>query len=95
MCEIFHSLNMRSQRGSTVAMTFKGSHNKYLFGSCLLSLLMTTIVIYVPFLSNAFGFESIDLGEYAVALALAFAIIPLVEIIKAIERAYDKKKAKK
>ncbi len=95
MCEIFHSLNMRSQRGSTVAMTFKGSHNLYLFGSCLLSLLMTTVVIYVPFLSNAFEFEHIDLGEYAVALALAFAIIPLVEIIKAIERAYDKKKAKK
>ncbi len=95
MCEIFHSLNMRSQRGSTVAMTFKGSHNMYLFGSCLMSLLMTTIVIYVPFLANAFDFQTIDLMEYAVALALAFAIIPLVEIVKAIERAYDKKKAKK
>ena len=95
MCEIFHSFNMRSQRGSTVAMTFKGSHNMYLFGSCLMSLLMTTVVIYVPFLANAFDFQTIDLMEYAVALALAFAIIPLVEIVKAIERVYDKKKAKK
>ncbi len=95
MCEIFHSLNMRSQRGSTVAMTFRGSHNMYLFGSCLLSLLMTTVVIYVPFLANAFDFQTIDLMEYAVALALAFAIIPLVEIVKAIERAVDKRKAKK
>ena len=95
MCEIFHSLNMRSQRGSTVAMTFKGSHNMYLFGSCLMSLLMTTVVIYVPFLANAFDFQPINLMEYAVALALAFAIIPLVEIVKTIERAYDKKKAKK
>lgn len=94
MCEIFHSLNMRSQRGSTVAMTFRGSHNMYLFGSCLMSLLMTTVVIYVPFLANAFDFQTIDLMEYAVALALAFAIIPLVEIVKAIERAVDKKKAK-
>lgn len=94
MCEIFHSLNMRSQRGSTVAMTFRGSHNMYLFGSCLLSLLMTTIVIYVPFLANAFDFQTIDLMEYAVALALAFAIIPLVEIVKAIERAVDKRKVK-
>lgn len=94
MCEIFHSLNMRSQRGSTVAMTFRGSHNMYLFGSCLMSLLMTTIVIYVPFLANAFDFQTIDLMEYAVALALAFAIIPLVEIVKAIERAVDKKKVK-
>lgn len=95
MCEIFHSLNMRSQRGSTVAMTFRGSHNMYLFGSCLLSLLMTTVVIYVPFLANAFDFQTIDLMEYAVALALAFAIIPLVEIVKAIERVVDKRKAKK
>lgn len=95
MCEIFHSLNMRSQRGSTVAMTFRGSHNMYLFGSCLLSLLMTTVVIYVPFLANAFDFQTIDLMEYAVALALAFAIIPLVEIVKAIERAIDKRKVKK
>ncbi len=95
MCEIFHSLNMRSQRGSTVAMTFRGSHNMYLFGSCLMSLLMTTIVIYVPFLANAFDFQPIDLMEYAVALALAFAIIPLVEIVKAIERAVDKRKVKK
>lgn len=94
MCEIFHSLNMRSQRDSTVAMTFRGSHNMYLFGSCLMSLLMTTIVIYVPFLANAFDFQPIDLMEYAVALALAFAIIPLVEIVKAIERAVDKKKVK-
>ena len=95
MCEIFHSLNMRSQRGSTVAMTFRGSHNMYLFGSCLMSLLMTTVVIYVPFLANAFDFQPIDLMEYAVALALAFAIIPLVEIVKAIERAVDKRKVKK
>ena len=95
MCEIFHALNMRSQRGSTVAMTFRGSHNIYLFGSCLMSLLMTTIVIYVPFLANAFDFQPIDLMEYAVALALAFAIIPLVEIVKAIERAVDKRKVKK
>lgn len=95
MCEIFHSLNMRSQRGSTVAMTFRGSHNMYLFGSCLMSLLMTTVVIYVPFLANAFDFQPIDLMEYAVALALAFAIIPLVEIVKAIERTVDKRKVKK
>ncbi len=95
MCEIFHSLNMRSQRGSTVAMTFRGSHNMYLFGSCLMSLLMTTVVIYVPFLANAFNFQTIDLMEYAVALALAFAIIPLVEIVKAIERAVEKRKVKK
>lgn len=95
MCEIFHSLNMRSQRGSVLAMTFSGHMNKYLLGSSLLSLITTTAVIYVPFLSTAFGFEEISLNEYAVALALAFAIIPLVEIVKLFERMYAKKKAAK
>ncbi|MEG2080113.1 MAG: calcium-translocating P-type ATPase, PMCA-type [Oscillospiraceae bacterium] len=95
MCEIFHSINMRSQRGSVVAMTFKGSHNKFIFLSTLVSLITTTAVIYVPFLSKAFGFTHISLEEYAVAIALAFAIIPLVEIIKAVQRAISKKKANK
>lgn len=94
MCEIFHSLNMRSQRGSVISMTFKGSVNKYLFGSMLLSLALTTAVIYVPFLANAFHFEEISLIEYAVALALAFAIIPLVEIVKFFERLCSKAKNK-
>ncbi len=93
MCEIFHSLNLRSQRGSAVAMTFSGSHNLYLFGSWVLSLILTSVVIYVPFLANAFSFETIDFAEYAVAMGLAFAIVPLVEIVKAIERAIDKRKA--
>ncbi len=94
MCEIFHSLNMRSQRGSVISMTLKGSVNKFLLGSVILSLALTTAVIYVPFLANAFRFEEISLTEYAVALALAFAIIPLVELVKLFERMYSERKQK-
>lgn len=93
MCEIFHSLNMRSQRGSVVSMVLHGNTNKYLLASTVGSFILTTAVIYVPFLSNAFGFEEISLQEYAVALILAFLIIPIVEIIKAIQRAVSKSKA--
>ncbi|PWM45946.1 MAG: calcium-translocating P-type ATPase, PMCA-type [Clostridiales bacterium] len=92
MAEIFHSFNMRSQRGSVFSL--KGQ-NKYLWGAGILSLLLTTAVIYVPFLKNAFGFEPISLEEYGVALLLAFSIIPLVEIVKLVRRAIDKRKAKK
>ena len=95
MCEIFHSLNMRSQRGSIVKMAFQGSHNKFLALSTLASFVTTTAVIYIPGLSDAFGFEHIDLQEYVIALALAFAIVPLVEIVKAFERLYMKRKKKK
>ena len=47
---------------------------------------LTSLVIYVPFLANAFGFEHISLPEYAVALGLAFAVIPCVELVKLIQR---------
>ena len=83
MTEIFHSFNMRSLKKSIFHM--KG-HNKWLWLAMLASLLATTAVIYVPFLSNAFGFEHISLMEYAVAIGLAFVIIPFVEVTKWIQR---------
>lgn len=95
MCEIFHSFNMRSQHGSTVSMLLHGSFNKYIFGSTVLSLITTALVIEIPFLADAFDFTTIDAREFFTALGLAFLIIPLVEIVKAIERAVIKNKAKK
>lgn len=95
MCEIFHSFNMRSQHGSTVSMLLHGSFNKCIFGSTVLSLITTALVIEVPFLADAFDFTTIDAREFFTALGLAFLIIPLVEIVKAIERAVIKNKAKK
>lgn len=83
MAEIFHSFNMRSRRQSIAKM---GSINWYLVGAMALSLFLSTIVIYVPFLSNAFDFAHIDAREYFTALALAFLVIPIVEIVKFIQR---------
>ena len=90
MCEIFHSMNMRSRRDSIFTLLKDKNHNKLLLIAALASLVLTTAVIYIPFLSNAFGFTHISATEYFVALALAFAIIPLVEIIKFIQRKTNK-----
>lgn len=95
MAEIFHSFNMRSQRGSAVAMSFKGSHNPALYGAMVASLVLTTALIEVPFLANLFSFTKLDFKAYAISLALAFSIVPIVEIVKAIQRAVAKKKALK
>ena len=86
MCEIFHSFNMRSQRGSTVMMSLRGSHNMPLFGAMLASLVLTTVLIEVPVLAAAFGFTPIGIAEYAISIGLALSIIPIVEIVKAIQR---------
>ena len=92
MCEIFHSLNMRSQRGSIFVMAARGSHNWYLLGAAAASLVLTTVIIEVPFLANAFGFTPIDMEEYVISIALAFSIIPIVEIVKAFQRLAAKRK---
>ena len=88
MCEIFHSFNLRSARKSV--FTLKGQ-NKVLWAAMLGSLLLTTLVIEVPFLATAFGFTTIGLTEYGISLALAVLVIPVVEIVKAIQRAVAKK----
>ncbi len=93
MCEIFHSFNMRSQRGSAVSMLFKGHHNMALYGAMIGSFLLTTAVVEVPFLANMFEFVELSLTEYVISLGLAFLIIPIVELVKAIQRAMDKKNA--
>ena len=89
MAEIFHSMNMRSQRGSIFKL---GSHNKVLFWAGLGSLLATTLVCEVPFLAAAFEFTSVEPMEYIVALVMGALIIPVVELVKFIQRKMNKEK---
>ena len=88
MCEIFHAFNMRSQRKSIFSLK---SHNKVLWAAMIGSLLLTTAVLEIPFLADAFGFTPVDLTEYSIALALAILVIPVVEIVKLIQRKTAKK----
>ena len=87
MCEIFHSFNLRSQRKSIFSLK---THNKILWAAMLGSLLLTTLVIEVPFIANAFGFTPIGLMEYGIAIALAILVIPVVETVKLLQRAIAK-----
>ena len=50
------------------------------------SLALTTVLLEVPFLANAFGFVPVGLTEYAVALILGFLVIPVVEAVKFVQR---------
>lgn len=89
LVEIFHSFNMRSCRKSIFSIK---KQNKALWLSALGALLLTTAVIYIPFLSNIFDFEHISFMEYIIAIGMAFLIVPLTEIIKAIQRKKEKNK---
>ena len=83
MCEIFHAFNMRSQRKSIFTMT---THNKVLWLAMIGSLLLTTAVLEIPALAAAFGFTPISWAEYGIAMALAVMVIPIVELVKLVQR---------
>ena len=83
MCEIFHSFNLRSQRQSIFRLK---SQNKILWAAMLGSLLLTTALLEVPFLADAFGFTPIGAAEYGIAMGLAVLVIPVVEIVKFFQR---------
>ena len=83
MAEIFHSFNMRSQRGSLFGVK---RQNKWLWGAGAGSLLATALVCEVPFLASAFGFASVGIVEFAVAIGIGACVIPIVETVKFIQR---------
>lgn len=83
MCEIFHSFNLRSQRKSVFSLK---KQNRVLWLAMIGSLLLTTAVLEIPFLADAFGFTSIGWLEYSIALVLAIAVIPIVELVKFFQR---------
>ena len=83
MAEVFHAFNMRRRHGSI--FTIK-KQNLLLWGAGVAAILLTTAVIYIPFMVDAFGFTPISAKEYFIALGLAFTVIPLVEIVKCFQR---------
>jgi Ca2+-transporting ATPase len=50
------------------------------------SFVLTTMLIYVPVLRTIFGLTSITIVEYVIAISIAFVVIPVVEIVKFIQR---------
>ena len=87
MVEIFHCFNMRSRRASLFSMP---KQNKWLWGAAILALVLTVIVVEVPFLAEMFGFMELPLEALACAIGLAFLIIPIMEVYKAVMRSIEK-----
>ncbi|MCI1310311.1 MAG: cation-translocating P-type ATPase [Lachnospiraceae bacterium] len=83
MCEILHSFNMRSLRGSIFRIE---GQNKVLWLSLLFSALIMVTVVEVRPVADAFRFTPVSAREYLTALVIAVFVIPVVEIVKAAER---------
>ncbi len=79
LCEIFHSINLRSSTHSI--FTIKGQ-NIFLLLAMLTSFVLTLTVIYIPGLNNIFELTALSATDLLIALGLSILIIPIVEIEK-------------
>ena len=87
MVEIFHSFNMRSRRASLFSMR---KQNAWLWGAAVLALLLTVVVVEFDPLAEVFGFMTLRVDALLVALGLAFLIIPIMEVYKAVMRSVER-----
>ena len=85
--EMFHAICMRSQRNSIFKLK---SMNWWLLGAFILTTILTLVVIYVPFFTNLFHFTAISFKELSIAFFLAFLIVPIIELMKFIQRKIKK-----
>ncbi len=89
MAEIFHCFNMRSEKGSLFTLK---KQNKILWIAAITSLALTTLVCEVPFLADAFKLAPVGWAQYGIAIGIGFMIIPIVEVVKLIQRKMAKRK---
>ena len=83
LCEVFHSINMRSRTKSIFELKI---HNKYLTGAMILSFVLTLGVIYIPGINTLFDLEALSVFNLVIGIGLAFIIIPIVELIKLVQK---------
>ena len=83
LVEVFHGFNLRSRTASIFTLK---KQNKTLWGTLLLAIVLTVVILYVPFLRNLFSFSYIDVKEFFIAVCIALLIIPIVEIAKIVRR---------
>lgn len=82
--QMLHSLNVRSLDKSLFTIGFLT--NLPLLGSILLSVILTFIVVMVPFTSGIFHLVPLNGLQWFEIALLSAAIIPVVELIKLIQR---------
>jgi len=88
LMQLFHAFNVKSVHQSLFKVGL--FRNKFFNGAILLSFVMMMVIILVPGLNDIFRVAYLDSYQWAIVLGTAFAIIPVVEIVKVIQRAMGK-----
>lgn len=84
LMQLFHAFNVKSVHQSLFKVgPFR---NKAFNWAILLSFALMMVIIIVPGLNDIFRVAHLDLYQWGIVLGASFAIIPIVEIVKAFQR---------
>lgn len=83
LIQFFKAYNFRSDRNSVLRNPFA---NKWLNLAILWELLLLVLIVYVPFLHGPFGTYSLPWIDWAIVVALAATVMPVLELTKVLVR---------
>ncbi|MGO2638402.1 MAG: cation-translocating P-type ATPase, partial [Enterococcus viikkiensis] len=90
LMQLFHAFNVKSVHQSLFKVgPFR---NKSFNWAILLSFALMMVIIVVPGLNDVFRVAHLDLYQWGIVIGASFAIIPIVEIVKAFQRGAMKNK---
>ncbi len=81
--QMFNVLNARSDEQSAFVHAFR---NVWLWTAIAGSVGLQMVVVYVPFLQNAFGTTSLNVSDWTLCIAVASSVLWLREGSKAVIR---------
>lgn len=81
--QLFNAFNSRSATTSAFRHLFS---NRWLWTSVALAVVLQILVVQLPFLQTAFGTTSLDLAHWALAAAMASAVLGYGELRKLVLR---------
>jgi Ca2+-transporting ATPase len=79
LIQFFKAYNFRSEHQSVVTRPFA---NRWLNLSIGLEVLLLPLIVYVPFLREAFGIAPLGLADWLLVLTLAATVVPVLELVK-------------
>ena len=79
LIQFFKAYNFRSDRHSVLERPFA---NKWLNRAVAWELLLLALIVYLPFLQDAFGTYALTAQEWLIIVGLSFTVVPVLEAAK-------------
>jgi Ca2+-transporting ATPase len=79
LIQFFNAYNFRSEKHSILRRPFQ---NKWLNLAIAWEVALLGLVVYVPALQPAFSTESLTAQHWGIVLAVAFSVVPVIEVVK-------------